>query len=110
MNKDDILEKSRKENNNRDLYTESVYLSASAISSFVALLLTTIFFILNALINHVFNWGLYAIVVSIGAASFTVRATHTKRKRDIIFAIIYSVATLVLTVIYIYQLIATSAL
>lgn len=110
MNKDDILEKSREENRNRDLYTESVYLSASTVSSFVALFLTTVFFVLNALINDIFNWGLYAIVVSFGATTFTVRAIHMKCKRDIIFAIIYSGATLVLTVIYIYQLIAMSTL
>lgn len=110
MNKDDILEKSRKENKDRDLYEESVYLTASSISSFVALFLTTVFFILNALVNGVFNWGLYAIVVSFGAANFTVRAVHTKRKREIICAIIYSVVTLLLTVIYICQLIAASVL
>lgn len=110
MNKDDILEKSRKENKNKDLYRESVDLTASTVSSFVALILTTVFFILNSIITSVFNWGLYAIVVSFGATTSTVRAVHTKRKREIVFAIIYSVATLVLTVIYIYKLIETSAL
>ncbi len=109
MNKDDILAKSRKENKDRDLYNEAVSTSAGVISSFVALFLTTVFFVLNSVINHEYHWGLYAIVVSFGATNFIVRAVHMKRKRDIVFAAIYSAATLALTVIYICQLAAASA-
>lgn len=108
MNKDEILAKSRKENKDRDLYSEEISTSAGVTSSFIALFLTTIFFILNCVINREYNWGLYAIVVSFGATNFIMKAIHIKRKRDIIFAVIYSVATLVLTVIYICQLVATS--
>lgn len=108
MNKDDILAASRKENKDRDLYNEEISISAGVISSLVALFLTTAFFILHALIKHENNWGLYAIVVSFGATNFIVRAVHLKRRRDIIFAVIYTLATVALTAVYICQLVATS--
>lgn len=109
MDKEDILSKSRKENKDRDLYNEEISVGAGVISSFIALFLATAFFVLNAVINQENNWGLYAIVVSFGATNFIVRAVRLKRKCDIVFAIIYTVATLVLTVIHISQIVSASA-
>lgn len=109
MDKDDILAKSREENKDRDLYKEEINIRASSAGSIVALLLTTVFFILQTILKKEFNFGLYAILFSFGATNFIMRAVCLKRRRDIVFAIIYTLATVVLTVVFTYQLIASSA-
>lgn len=109
MDKDDILAKSRKENKDRDLYNEEINISSSSAGSFVALVLTTFFFVLQSVIKNEFKFELYAILFSFGATNFIMRAIRLKRKRDIVFAIIYTAATVVLTGVFIYQLIASAA-
>ena len=109
MKKDDILAKSREENNNRDLYEQQLQISAGSASALVSLLLATALFILQAVIAHKFNVGLYALVFSYGATNYVFRAIELKRRQDIILAILYSAFTIGLTAIYVYQLLVQSA-
>lgn len=104
MNKEEILSKSRNENKGRDLYEDQVYAHAGAIGSLISLLLATILFIVQSLVGKGFNFALYAIIFSLGATSFTIKAISMKRKRDLIGAIVYITATLFFSCVHIYQL------
>lgn len=108
MNKDEILARSRKENKDRDLYEMETQTKAGNIGSLVATALTTVFFVLQSRYGHGFDFGLYAIILSVSAASFTFRAIRMKRGRDVAVAAIFTLATLILSVIHIHQLITTS--
>ena len=107
MDRTEILEKSRRENKNRDLYTQEIQGAASAVSSFVAVILATVFVVIQAVAGHGVNLGLYAICTSAGATQFIVKAVHMKQKRDIVLAVIYTGVTLVLAGIHIYQLVTS---
>lgn len=108
MNKEDILAKSREEHKDGDLVKREINISASAAGAFAALFLTTIFFVLQVLLKNEFNFGLYAIMFCFGAANFIIRAVNMKRKSDIVFSVLYSLATLVLTVVFVFQLISST--
>lgn len=106
MNKDDILEKSRKENKDQDLFAAQVNTSAATISLIVASLLATILFVVQFLVKHEYNLALYAVMLVIGAATFISKAVFLRRKRDIMLAILFGIATLVLIAVCLWQMIA----
>lgn len=104
MNKEDILAKSRKENKDKDLYEAEVNSNAATIGSITATVLATVFFVVQHLLGGGWNLALYAVIVGIGATTFVTKAIFLKRKMDIILAIIFSLATLMLSIIHIYGL------
>ena len=106
MNKDDILEMSRKENRGQDLFVAKVNESSATISSIIATLFATVLFIVQCLVKGEYNLALYSVMLVIGAATFTSKAVFLKRKRDIVLAILFSIATLAVTAVYLYQMIA----
>lgn len=106
MNKDDILEMSRKENRGQDLFVAKVNESSATISSIIATLFATVLFVVQCLVKDEYNLALYAVMLVIGAGTFTSKAVFLKRKRDIVLAILFSVATVIVTAIYLYQMIA----
>ena len=108
MNKEEILEKSRSENKNKDFYAEELNTIAATISSFCALILATVFFVIQLIVGQGFNFGLYAICFSVGAVQFIIKAIHLKRKRDVFPAIFYSLVTVTLSCIHIYQLVTSA--
>jgi hypothetical protein len=64
----------------------------------------------QSLIGDGFNFGLYAIIFSVSAAGFIVKAIRMKRRRDIVLSIIYTLTTLILTTVHISKLITTYAM
>lgn len=105
INKDDILSRSRKENKDRDLYKIEMKTQAASIGSLVATVLATFFFLTQSLMGAGFNFGLYAIMVSVSAVSSIYQAIRMGQKRDMVMAVIYTLGTLILSVAHILQLI-----
>lgn len=108
MNRKDILAKSRKKDLNQDLYAQSIGANASAISSFVSLLLATLFFVLQSLINKEFRYGLYALVLSYAAVNYIVRAVAMKRTKDMVLALVALLASVVFSLRFVYLLLTTA--
>ncbi|REK74467.1 DUF6442 family protein [Paenibacillus paeoniae] len=109
INRDEILAKSRKENKDKDLFKIEVQINAGNVGSIAATILATILFVTQSLLGGGMDFGLYAIIFSIPAAGFIVKAIRMKRKRDWVLSIIYTLATLILSVAHIYQLITANA-
>ncbi|MDQ0168309.1 hypothetical protein J2S11_004271 [Bacillus horti] len=99
------MSKSRKENKDRDLYEIEVQLHAGSIGSTTGIILATLLFVTQILIGEGFDFGLYAVIISISAAGFIFKAFRMRRKRDIVLATIYGLATIILTVAHILKLI-----
>lgn len=110
MNKEEILKKSRLENKNRDLFEKEVFREGGNIGAVVAVALATIFFVIQIVVGEGMNYGLYAVVFSVLAAGFTVKAIRLKRKHELVVAIVYIVATLLFSIAHIHQLITTSTI
>jgi ABC-type multidrug transport system permease subunit len=110
LNKNDILEKSRRENKNLDLYEKEVSQKAGNISAVVAAILATIFYVIQILVGLGENYGLYAVVASVPATGYLIKAIQMKQRKDIIAAIIFIIVALSFSVFHINQLITTSTI
>lgn len=108
MDKETILEKSRKENNNQDVYEKEVIREGGNIAAIVAAILATVFFTVQIFLGEGMNYALYAVVFSIPATGFIVKAIRLKRRHEILVAALYTVATLCFSAAHIYNLIIAS--
>ena len=110
MEKDQISEKSRKENKNQDIYEKEILKEGRNIGAATAGILATIFFVIQILTGGGINYGLYAVVFSIPAAAFTVKAFRMKKKHEIFIAAIYIIFVLLLSASHIYNLVTSQAM
>lgn len=110
MNKEEILEKSRKDNRNQDVFEKEVVRDAGNIGAIVAVILATIFFVIQILLGEGMNYSLYAIVFSVPATGFIVKAIRLKRKHEILVAAIYTIAVLGFSAAHIHNLLTSSSI
>lgn len=75
-----------------------------------AAILSGLFFSIQIFVGKGVNNGFWAIVFSIQAAGFTVKAIRLKRKHETVIAILYILVTLLASVSFIYNLITSSTI
>lgn len=83
MNKDEILEKSRKENNNKDLAEINVLVQAGNIAGRVGACVCGLITIIALKIANIFLCSPWIIYFSILGTSYLVRFVKVKRKSDL---------------------------
>lgn len=105
MDKNEILNKSREENANADLYGNEVKELGFLVGSLVALIVTMIIFFVEWSIKGVKNYGLYSIIASVFAAKSVVQAVKLREKTYVIAAIIYTLITIATFIAYVLYLI-----
>lgn len=108
MNKDEILAKSRAENKNKDVYEQEVLKQASRSAVVVQMVLATIFFVTQILVDKGINWGLWALVFSTSMTINWVKYIKLRHRQELITAIVYTVFVSVISGYYIYNLITSS--
>ena len=89
MNKEEILEKSRAENKNRDIAELEVIKNAGSISNTVALLACCVLSVLQVVFNERVNFGCWVIFFSILGTKFLVKYIKLKRKHELAVAMLY---------------------
>lgn len=110
MRKEEILKKSRRENKNQDLYEKQVMAAGGNAGAVAAAVLATVFFVAQILTGGGMNYGLYAVVFTIPAARFTVKAIKLRRKHEIALAALYWLSVVLFSAAHLYQLITISAI
>lgn len=105
MDKEKILELSREENKNQDIYEKEVLVSGYKYSCIVAAVLATVFFILQIFAGGGMNYGLYAVVFAMPMAGFWVKYIKMHRKHELLVAILYTICVVFMSAGYIYSLI-----
>lgn len=106
MNKEEILERSRKENKNKDVYINEINTKGGNIAAIVGLILTTIIFISEILLGFGMNYGLYGIVFSVTGTSNLYKALKLNTNK--IFPIFTLIMAITFIVAHIYNLINKS--
>ena len=101
MNKDEILEKSRKEHKNQDVYEKSVDVKAGNIAAISAAVLCLILYGVQVFTGNGANYGMCAVLFMLQAADHTVKAVKLKRRQNIIFAVFYIAVTVATSVAHI---------
>ena len=108
MNKDELLERSRRENKNQDIYEKEVIIKGNRYACIAAAVLATIFFVIQIFVGGGINYGLYAVVFSMPMAGFWMKYAKLRKKHELLVAICYTVGVLLFSAAHIYQLISAS--
>lgn len=104
MNKEEILEKSRSENKNKDLYELEVDMKSKKYGAYLAVIIIIIFYLLELSTVGAINHRLMSILFAFGFAQSSIRAYHFKNKMDIINAVLAGLLTISHTIAHIFNL------
>lgn len=110
MNKEEILEKSRQENKNKDIYEHEVLKQANTYAVIVMMILAAIFFAVQIFVGEGTNWGIWALVFSVSMTTFWVKYIKLRRKHELVTAIVYTLLVMVASGYHIYNLITSSTI
>lgn len=110
MNKEEILEKSRAENKNKDVYEQEILKQASTNAIIVTMILATIFFSVQIFVGEGTNWGIWALVFSTNMTIFWTKYIRLRRKHELVMAIAYTMLVLVMSGKHIFNLIVSSTI
>jgi hypothetical protein len=109
-NRNEILAKSRNENKGKDLFEMEIQVKAGVWGACAAAILAAIFFTIQIVVGEGLNNGLFAVVLSINAVGYIIKAIRMKRRKDITFSVIYTIAALMFSIAHIYELITSSTI
>ena len=108
MNKEEILEKSRKENKNKDIYDQEITKQGNAIVGSVMVILATVFFIIQVFTGGGINYGLYALVFCHPTVSYWMKWLKLKQRQQLTLALLNTAFVLLLSIGHIYNLITAN--
>ncbi|MDO4479626.1 MAG: DUF6442 family protein [Erysipelotrichaceae bacterium] len=108
MNKEEILERSRKENKNQDIYEKEIIILGNRYACIAAAVLATIFFVIQIFVGEGIDYGLYAVVFSLTMAGFWIKYIRMHKKHELLVAICYTVMVLIFSAVHIYGLVSAS--
>ena len=109
MDRDEILEKSRRENNNRDLAEMSIVTEANSAAACVGAALCCLVCVLSMRMRHIIPCGPWVIYFGILGTSYLVRFIKTKRKSDLYLTCVFLLMFLTVLVFYIIRLSGAAA-
>ena len=101
MNKEDFLEKIRKENEEKDPYENEVVIFAWRIGAIVAAAISIVVCYLEQIFWGKYNCGLILSLVTLLAIKYNIEAIKFKTVTSIIFASILSVTFILVIIVYI---------
>ena len=110
MNKEEILEKSRAENRNRDIYEQEVLKQAYTCAVVVMMVLATVFFSVQIFVGGGSNWGIWALVFSTNMTIFWVKYWKLRRRHELVMALVYTAMVALFSGGHLYHLIASSTI
>lgn len=106
MDKEEILKRSREENQNKDIFKLEVLARAQRISGLIAVSLAfAITLIERVILDNELNYGYPLIIFAAGAGLWYYRFAKFKNKSDVIFSVVWTVMTVLSAVEYVLGLI-----
>lgn len=82
MKKEEILEKSRKENNGQDLYEKEVMRTGGEAGFYTVWIFAAVFAAVQLLLCRQWNYAVFAVAGVYSAVVYTVKARRQKRSQD----------------------------
>lgn len=110
MKKEEILEKSRKENKNKDLQEIEIERKSAVIVAISIAVLSIVFYALEIAIKGTTNYGLYSFICIYNTIVFGYKGIKMKNKANIFAGIIWLLLTGLCIFLYIDNLIVTSTI
>lgn len=109
MNREEVLEKSRKENKGSDLYEDALMKEGGNLAFGMITVLAVVFTCIQRFLDVGRNFGVWALVMAVPASGCIVRAFRTKDRWDIVRAAAGCGAVVLNSVLYIRDLIAAAS-
>lgn len=110
MNREEILRKSRKENKGADLYENDLLREGGNVAFAMITILCIVFSFIQEFLDIYIVKGFWALMFTLPASGYTVRALRTKDKWDMIRALAGWGAVVLWSVLYIRDMLAVSAI
>lgn len=110
MKKEEILEKARKENKNKDYALIEAENKASKIAGLSIIILSSIYFVSGILITGKTNYGWYSILAVYCAIVYGLRGIKTHKSLDIFCGVLWTIASIMMIIIYFIELVNSSAI
>lgn len=110
MEKEEILNASRNENQKKDLVEIEVENKAVKMAAIGLIILATVFYVAEIMLKGITNYGWYAIIALYCAIGFGYKAIKLKKKISVVNAIIWSIVTIICVYSYIQNIILTSTI
>ena len=108
MKKEEILEKARKENKNKDLACIEAERKGAIFAALSMLLLSTVYYICGIFLTGKTNYGWYSIIAIYCAVIYGYKGIKVKSKLNIVTGIIWLLVAIITTYSYISDLISGS--
>lgn len=94
MKKEDILQASRNENQNKDFYELEITRKGQRIGGLIGLSIAFALMVIERVVlENDTNYGYFCIIMATALGLFTYKAIKLKRKQDIITSILYAIMT-----------------
>lgn len=104
MNKEEILQASRNENKNKDIYELEVIGKAQRIGGLAALCAAfVLMFIERVILENGTNYGYYCIIMTAGAGLWIYKAVKLKKLHEILLAVLWSLLMIYSAVMIVLQ-------
>ena len=110
MKKEEILEKARKENKQKDLACIEVERKGGILAAISILILACIYYICGIMITGNSNYGWYSIIALYCTVMYGYKGIKMKNKLHIIVAIIWLLVTILTAYSYFSNMISTSTI
>ncbi|MBQ9458516.1 MAG: hypothetical protein IJU66_01115 [Oscillospiraceae bacterium] len=95
MNKEDILQASRKENQNKDFYELEVISRAQRIGGLIAISIAFLLMLVERVVyDNGTNYAYFLMILSAGAGLWIYKAIKLKRKHEIVFAVVWTLLSI----------------
>lgn len=104
MDREEILEKSRKENKNKDIAELEVINQASTLAVRIGILVCCLISVAEVIATDQVNYACWMIYFSMLAAIFSVKCIKLRRKHEILLTIFFLLCFLIMVVCYVRHL------
>lgn len=95
MNKEDILQASRKENQNKDFYELEVISRAQRIGGLIAISIAFLLMLVERVVyDSGTNYAYFLMILSACAGLWIYKAIKLKRKHEIVFAVVWTLLSI----------------
>lgn len=99
MDKNEILEKSRKENENMDEFEKFALMKAGKWAVAVGGILCVVLYTIEAVFFDVFNLDLWGIFLALSGVNLTVKYAYRKKAHELVFGVLELLAAVLLIII-----------
>jgi hypothetical protein len=104
MNREEILQASRRENQNKDIYELEIVNKGQRIGGLVALCVTLALMVIeNVILDSGPNYGYFLIIISAGAGLWIYKATKMKKKHEIFLAVLWTILSVYAAVMVVFM-------